>query len=147
MAQRTLIHQTIKVKKVLKKAQSKFGKASVIVPFNGKDEFLGLNDNVDENAFTEGHTYKVGIAVSKTGKRYIEDIVEDLGAGDAPTQTVTKPTSKTTEAEVVSSLDRDTRITLMNVGNVAANLVAGDLDRFDEAFQTVKKVYKEEGVL
>jgi hypothetical protein len=87
MAQRALIQQTIKVKKVIKKAQSKFGKASVIVPFNGKDEFLGLNDRVDEDAFAEGKTYKVGIAVSKQGKRYIEEIVGEETIEDAPPPT------------------------------------------------------------
>jgi hypothetical protein len=144
MAQKTLIHQTIKVKKVIKKAQSKFGKASVIVPFNGKDEFLGLNDSVDENAFTEGNSYKVGIAVSKTGKRYIEEIVDDLGAD-------TDFVAPKAETKIIDTqekpLDREVRITLMNVGNVAATLVAGDVDRFEEAFEKVKSVYKREGVL
>jgi len=145
MAQRALIQQTIRIKKVIKKAQSKFGKASVIVPFNGKDEFLGLNDKVDENAFVEGKTYKVGIAVSKTGKRYIEEIVgEDTDVDSTPAP---KTVTKTVDTKADSGLDRETRITLMNVGNIAGALVAGDLDRFEEAFDKVKTKYKKEGIL
>ena len=75
----TLIEQVVLVKRVIKKADSKFGKASIIVPFNGKDEFLGLNDGVDENLFVNGNTYKLGITVSKTGKRYVEEVIQDMG--------------------------------------------------------------------
>ena len=60
MASTTIIKQKLTVKKVIGKAQSKFGKASLIVPMNGKDEFLGLNDGVDETAFEAGKTYDTG---------------------------------------------------------------------------------------
>jgi len=141
----TVITQTLKVKKVISKEKSKFGKASIIVPLNGKDEFLGVNDGVDENAIKEGATYKFEISISKTGKRYVNSIVSEEGKAEPAKVEVKKDAP--VEAEVVHALDRETRITLMNVGNVAATLAAGDLDTFEKAFRAVKKLYKEEGVL
>jgi len=147
MASTTIIKQKLTVKKVIGKAQSKFGKASLIVPMNGKDEFLGLNDGVDETAFEAGKTYELELAISKTGKRYVRGIIsQDATVAEAPKPAPAKK-EEAVETEVVQALDRDTRITLMNIGNVAANLAAGDLDNFGKAFRAVKKLYKEEGVL
>lgn len=145
MTPATLIKQVLTIKKVITKAQSKFGKASIIVPLNGKDEFLGLNEKVDENAFGIGKTYELEISISKTGKRYVNAIVREVEGEKVEVKT--NSVSKTTEPETKSGLDRETRITLMNVGNVAATLSAGDLDGFEKAFRVVKKVYQSEGVL
>ena len=141
MAQSTLIKQTLTVKKVISKAASKFGKASIIVPLNGKDEFLGLNDGVDETAFSEGSTYNLELSVSKTGKRYVNKI---LGEATVAAEPVVEATAEVKDAIV---MDRDTRITLMNIGNIAGALAAGDLDSFSKAFDHVKAKYKEEGIL
>lgn len=130
------------VKKVIGKAASKFGKASIIVPLNGKDEFLGLNDSVDEAAFEAGKTYDLELSISKTGKRYVNKI---LGADAEVVEDA--PVSSTAKADAVQGLDRDTRITLMNVGNIASGLAAGDLGAFDAAFDHVKAKYKKEGIL
>ena len=137
----TVIKQTVLVKKVITKTQSKFGKASIVVPLNGKDEFLGLNDGVDETAFTEGRSYEVEISISKTGKRYVNRIISAVEGGATTTQTATAPVA------AVPTLDRDTRITLMNVGNIAGTLSTGDADAFTKNFDLVKAKYKEEGVL
>jgi len=149
MAQGTLIKQTLTVKKIIKAADSRYGKASIIVPLNGKDEFLGLNDGVDENAFVDGGTYDLELSVSKTGKRYVNKVV-----GTATEEVVAKApkakagkVSHTAGAEVVAGLDRDQRITLMNVGNIAGNLSAGDAGTFAANFAIVKEVYKAEGII
>lgn len=143
MGQATLLKQTLTVKKVITKAQSKFGKASIIVPLNGKDEFLGLNDGVDENSFEEGKSYDLELSISKTGKRYVNKI---LGvANGVPAATTANHTA---DAPVVAhGLDRETRITLMNVGNIAGNLSAGDAEAFAKNFALVKGVYKAEGII
>jgi len=145
MTQATLIQQTVVVKKVIPAAQSKFGKASIIVPSNGKDEFLGLNEGVDEAAFVDGGTYHVEISVSKTGKRYVNKILNAIEADGSPQPAAT--TTHTANGNVVNKLDRDTRITLMNVGNIASNLSAGFPDGFSKTFNMVREKYKQEGIL
>lgn len=147
MATTQTIQQKLLVKKVIKKANSKFGKASIIVPMNGKDEFLGLNDGVDENAFVDGKTYDLEIAISKTGKRYVNGIIAEDAKSPAPAVAKQPETKPESQPEPKFALDRDTRITYMNVANVAAQLAAGDLDAFDKSFDHVEKKYKEKGVL
>lgn len=142
MVQSTLIKQTLTVKKVISKEQSKFGKASIIVPVNGKDEFLGLNDGVDSSAFKEGETYEVEISVSKTGKRYINQVL-----GHATAVPSASNTDSTADAPSAVGLDRDTRITLMNIGNIAGSISVGDPASFKANYALVKEVYKAEGIL
>lgn len=145
MANNQLIKQTVTVKKVLGKAASKYGKASIIVPVNGKDEFLGLNDGVDENSFEAGKTYDIGVSVSKTGKRYVAEFIGESGSTAAAPVEATHTGGANTIA--TAGLDREVRITYMNIANVAASLVAGDIDAFDKAFDKVVAKYKELGVL
>ena len=134
--------QALKVKKVLPKAQSKYKKAAIIVPLNGKDEFLGLNEGVDESALKEGVIYEFEISVSKTGKRYVNKVLGEVsGASDTSHSTTAVDSTPT------SSLDRDTQITLMNVGKVAGSLAAGDVEAFDKVFDHVKAKYQKEGIL
>lgn len=142
MAQTTLIKQTLTVKKVIGKAASKFGKASIIVPLNGKDEFLGLNDAVDEKAFVEGKTYELELSVSKTGKRYVNKVL-----GTASDKPAVAPVSHTADAAVAPALDREVRITKLNIGNIAGTLSTGDPAGFAAAYDIVKAKYEAEGLL
>lgn len=143
MSQTQLIRQTVTVKGVFPKATSKYKKASILVPANGKDEYLGLNEEVNENLFQVGKTYEIGVSVAKSGKRYVSEFIGEVGttpakeAAHSPTATV----------HTDAGLDRDTRITYMNVANVAATLIAGNIKEFDNAFDTIVKKYKELGVL
>lgn len=139
-----MIKQTLTVKKIIGKEQSKFGKASIIVPLNGKDEFLGLNDGVDEKAFVDGGTYELEISVSKTGKRYVNKV---LGEGKAADVAVAPAVAPAHAGEKATTLDREVRITLMNVGNIAGNLSAGDAEAFEKNFDLVKAKYKAEGII
>lgn len=143
MAATTLIRQTLTVKRVFTKEGSRFGKASILVPLNGKDEFLGLNDGVDENAFKDGGTYDLEISISKTGRRYVNKVLGAVAGEAAPTV----DTHAAPVPSVTAGLDRETRISLMNIGNIAGHLSAGDATAFIENFKLVKAHYKEEGII
>lgn len=80
MAKSTLIKDTITVDGVITAEQSKFGKGSIIITFNGNKEYLNFNDGVSEADFEVGKTYSVELSVSDKGKRYLNKVFGEAKA-------------------------------------------------------------------
>lgn len=103
MAKTTLVKDVITIEGIIPAAKSKFGKGSVVVKFNGRDEYLNFNEGVSEAAFEKGSTYEVELSISEKGKRYLNKVFGKVVEGKPVTQKKETPPKAKKEAPAFHS--------------------------------------------
>jgi len=117
-----------------------------------KKIWVNTAPGMDMKPFQKGGNYEVEREILENGKT--GNIISLVGF-DEPAVTAKTTTSTGNGCAVI--IDRDRKITLMNVGNVASNLALGTLDdtatttsisdAFNVSFDVVKARYQKEGIL
>lgn len=149
MATGTVMQKTFVIEGV--NLKPRYGKFALFVKDGGVDTWLNTTDKIDFDGseIDKGGTYTFEIYKTDAGKMYVNKVLDTDGnevKAAAPAKTARRTTTKAAVA-ADSGLDRDARITLMNVGNIAGALSAGDSAAFNANFDLVKAKYKEEGII
>jgi len=141
----TVNTEVIKVEGVNPKPFLKGGKtisAGGLLVDSERKIWVNVAPGLDMKVFQKDGSYEVEREILENGKA--GNIIKVVGFDDAVTP---EGVSKTSNGDHKIVLDRDTRITLMNVANVAATLANGDIAKFDAAFEHVELKYRKKGVL
>lgn len=124
MGTSTLVNDTVTVKRFIPAEKSKYGKASIIVTFNGKDEFIDFNKGVDA-VLEAGKTYSVELSISEKGKRYLNKVLGPNPATAAPKKSVAaKPVKAHTEEAKTDKVDWAAKDRAMAAGGLMHDAAA-----------------------